>query len=152
MEEPALPRASSTLAPPPLETAVVGTRALQRFDLGRARLKAAVAPAPDPEDDIEIIASTVKMSVPESVKNLPPAEESVPRTITIPIPRPLPLSRPLSLALPLSRPLSLALPLQAVPPRPLAALRDAVWAVAASASLLGIGSIATVVVYVLLFP
>jgi hypothetical protein len=80
------------------------------------------------------------------VKNLPPAEEWVPRTITIPIPPPPSLS--LSLSLSRSHPL----PLPPPPEGPLAVHREAVWALAASASLLGISSIATLVVYVLLFP
>ncbi len=152
MEERALPRGSSTLAPPPLETAASGTRALQRFDLGGVRLKVPVAPAAEPAPEaaattqepasgviaVAIAVTTVKMSIPESVKNLPAAacdeEASIPRTLTLPLITAAPRTFPKA------------------PARPIAVLNEAAWALGASVSLVGMGSLASAVVYVLLFP
>lgn len=154
MEEIALPRRSSTLAPPPLETAACGTRALQRFDLGSARRDRAAAQvaelwehsdASSDENEIKIVVATVRMAVLACVKNLPPVEELVPRSITIPMPPPPP--RVIFDAY--------AEPVALLPPAPLRGLdvlRQSAWAFAASASLLGMGSIATAVVYVFFFP
>ena len=134
MEETALPLPSSTLAPPPLETAATGTRALQRFDLGKMRPK----PEPKPEparasarakevpDEIEIIVTTVKMAVPPRIKELPLLD-----------------------AVDVVRKASALAP-HAPPPR--ASLVAAAWALGASASLALACSAAGAVVYALVFP
>ena len=83
------------------------------------------------------------MAVSQSVKDLPSVEESVPRTVTLRIlaaPPPMILD---AYAEPATVP---------TPPRPGALLREVAWALTASASLFGMSSVASAVVYVILFP
>jgi len=177
MEQTALPLASvsqpppppSTLAPPPLETAATGTRALQRFDLGRMRAaEAASAPsAASPEEDapdenapeeiasaeiasaeIAITVGTVKMSVPAKIKELPLPSDAV--SGTMPWPRfEMPAARGAIRKSVRYWPLPPPTPGD-TPPFPI--LREAAWAFAAVASLAVASSVASALVYLIAFP
>jgi hypothetical protein len=143
MEETALSPRPSTLAPPPLETAVSGTRALQRFDIGRLRAAPPdVADATEPleEDEVEIIVTTAKMAVPAKIKRLG-------GTVKMAVPARIKDLRPVLLLQDEEEPRESAR--EQGPP---VSLHDAAWALAASASFAFAGSLASAVIYVLLFP
>jgi hypothetical protein len=168
MEQTALPFVSrsqppppSTLAPPPLETAATGTRALQRFDLGRMRNAAsAPAEASDEEaseaeadaahdnDEIAITVATMQMGVSARIKALPIPSDVIPGTA--PWPR---------FEMPAARGAIVSarrfFPMPAPAPRaeePFAIVRDAAWALAAAASLAVASSFASALVYLIAFP
>ena len=132
MEQTALPLASrsqppppSTLAPPPLETAATGTRALQRFDIGRMRVveKAPAEEKPLPSDGIPGTAPWPRFEMPAA------------RGAIVKTPRRWPMPAPAPTA-----------------PPPLAIVRDAAWAFAATVSLAVAGSVASALVYAIVFP
>ncbi len=137
MEQTALPLASrsqppppSTLAPPPLETAATGTRALQRFDLGR--LRAADKPAePAPVEAVPMPSSDgIPGTAPWPRFEMPAARGAIakPRRVW-PMPAPVSKTSP-----------------------PFAIVRDAAWAFAAAVSLSVASSVVTALVYALAFP
>lgn len=113
---------SSTLPPPPLETAATGTRALQRFDIGAARRKVVQAPLEEElPDEIEIIFSTLRMPVSERIRLLPVVD-------------------------------SYAEAAPARAPAPRSVPDDVAWALTSWTVLVAMSSLASAMVYVLLFP
>jgi hypothetical protein len=146
MEETALPRRSSTLPPPPLANGASATRALQRFDLGRLRSVNRLAPATPPEP-IEPLVRTTRMSVPTRVTALvSTARMSVPASIRFLEPQAQAVAA-VAAAVAAVAVVDAKGVVQRVAP-----IDAAAWAVAASASLVGAGSLVTVLVYALLFP
>jgi hypothetical protein len=146
MEETALPRRSSTLSPPPLANGASATRALQRFDLGRLRSTDRVAAersrATSPEP-AAAIARTTRMSIPPPVKALvSTARMSVPASIRFLEPQVQATAVATAPAVVDAKGVV----------RRITPLHVAAWVLAASASLVGAGSLVTVLVYALVFP
>ena len=142
MEQTALPLTSrsqppppSTLAPPPLETAATGTRALQRFDIGRMRVVEKAPPAAAEEEEKAVSSEAVPSEVIPRTAPWPRFEMPAARGAISKARRSWPMPAPAPRA-----------------PRPLATVRDAVWAFAAAASLAVAGSVASALVYAIAFP
>ena len=152
MEQTALPFVSrsqppppSTLAPPPLETAATGTRALQRFDIGRMR--AVTKPvAGEPSE-----ATASEASEAPSPSQAPSPSHTFDVIVrTAPWPRfDMPATRGATRKMPRFWPMPAPTPRA---PQPFATVRDAAWALAAAASLAVAGSFASALVYLIAFP
>ena len=137
MEEIALPHRSSTLPPPPLANGVSATRALQRFDLGRLRAMDRLAPVmpPAPHEPHEPVVRTTRMPVPARIRLLAPLAH-------VHVEAPAVAAVAAGVAVIDAKRVA----------HPVAPVAAAGWALAASASLVGAGSLVTVLVYALLFP